>query len=112
MTLDQPPRKSRWPRSTRFALSLVGQAAERSYREEIVASRSAGGRGEFDAARKAWADRHSLQPDDGLYLAEMAGGPVTLMTIVAALDTCGKTKVEAIAALERLQDAGMISPVP
>jgi hypothetical protein len=109
VTLDSPPPKLRWPRSHRFTLSTKGQAAEAAYRQDIVNSRNVGGRDSFDAARLAWAKTHGLSADDGLYLAEVANGPITFSQIVAALDTCGKNRLDAIAALERLSDAGMIS---
>jgi hypothetical protein len=112
VTLDERPPKLRWPRSHRFALSERGRTAELEYREKIVTARAEPGRASFDAARTAWAASHGLNVDDGLYLAELAGGPVTLPQIVAALETCGKNRVDAIAALERLADAGMISSPP
>lgn len=107
--IDERPPKMRWPRSQRFTLSPTGAEAERSYRELIVASRSTSGRASFDAARTEWAKALSLQPDDGLYLAEVAAGPIGLSKIIEALETCGKTKKDAITAVERLVDAGLIS---
>jgi hypothetical protein len=95
-------------------LSARGQQAELSYRDQIVSSRNEPGRGRdsFDAARAAWAQTHGLSADDGLYLAEVAKGPITLSELVASLETCGKNRLDAIAALERLSDAGMVSPSP
>ena len=110
MTLDQRPPKLRWPRSQRFTLSARGQQAESAYRERIVTSRSEPGRASFDTARAEWAQAHGLSADDGLYLAEVARGPVTLSQVVESLETCGKNRLDAIAALERLSDAGMIAP--
>ncbi|MBK7859447.1 MAG: hypothetical protein IPJ65_12650 [Archangiaceae bacterium] len=109
MTLDSPPPKMRWPRAQRFSLSEKGLAAEASYRNDIVAARDVGGRASFEAARVAWAQSHGLAVDDGLYLAEVKAGPVTFAQIVSALETCGKNRLDAIAALERLADAGMIA---
>ena len=111
MTLEDRPRPLRWPRSQRFALSSAGTAAELSYRELIVASRAQAGRASFDAARAGWASTYRLQADDGLYLAEVAAGDVNLTQIIAALETCGKTRTDAIAAMERLIDAGLIAPL-
>jgi hypothetical protein len=112
MTLDEPPRKLRWPRSHRFSLSERGRTAEVEYREKIVSSRAEPGRASFDSARSAWATAHGLNADDGLYLAELATGPITFAQIVTALESCGKNRGDAIAALERLADAGMIAPAP
>lgn len=109
MTLSDRPQKMRWPRAQRFSLSTQGAAAESAYREQIVASRQTTGRASFDAARTAWALHHGLQADDGLYLAEVAGGPVSLPQIVDSLESCGKNRTDAIAALERLADAGMLT---
>ena len=47
--------------------------------------------------------------DDGLYLGEVGGGPVGLEQIVESLQSCGKTRKDALTALERLLDAGLIS---
>lgn len=110
MTLEDRPRPLRWPRSQRFVLSTAGVAAEASYRERITASRSQAGRASFDAARDAWAGAYRLQADDGLYLAEVAAGGGRLSEIVASLETCGKTRTDAISALERLVDAGFMVP--
>lgn len=109
MLLDRPPRM-RWPRSQKFMLSPRGDEVELAYRATIVASREQAGRGSFDSARALWAKSNNLQPDDGLYLAEVRSGPVTLQQIIEALETCGKTRRDAIAAMERLVDAGMITP--
>jgi hypothetical protein len=111
MTLDERPPKMRWPRAQRFALSDRGIEAEAAYRQQIVASRTESGRASFDTARAAWAQTHALQVDDGLYLAEVAAGPVNLSQIVVSLESCGKTRLDALAALERLADAGMIAPL-
>jgi|CXWL01.1.fsa_nt_gi flagellar basal body P-ring protein FlgI len=111
MTLSDRPSKLRWPRAQRFSLSTQGAAAESAYRDQIVASRTETGRASFDAARKAWAQTHALQVDDGLYLAEVAGGGVSLTQIVESLENCGKSRSDAIAALERLADAGMLTPL-
>jgi hypothetical protein len=105
---DRPARR-KWPRSQRFALSEKGAAAAEAYMATIVASRAEGGRGAYDAARDAWAKQYGIQPNDGLYLAEIKNGVVRLEHIVAALETCGEVRKDAIAALERLLDAGLLS---
>jgi hypothetical protein len=99
----------KWPRTQRFTLSPRGLDAEAQYREQIVASRVNSGRASFDAARAEWAKNHAIQADDGLYLAEVAAGPVNLQQIVGALETCGKNRLDAIAAIERLISAGLVS---
>jgi hypothetical protein len=105
----EPLERLRWPRSRRFVLSAKGVVAEVAYREDIIASRAVSGRESFDAARSAWAVQFGLKADDGLYLSEVAVTPATLSQIVASLDTCGKSRRDAIAALGRLDDAGMIT---
>lgn len=109
MTLDETPRRLRWPRSHRFVLSESGRAAELEYRADIVAARSAPGRQSFDAARAAWAAKHGLSVDDGLYLGELAREPSTLAQVVAALESSGKNRADAIAAFDRLADANMLA---
>ena len=106
--LQDPSPRRRWPRSQRFTLTEKGNEAEASYRSTIVASRTQEGRASFDAARTAWAGAFALEPDDGLYLGEIRRGPLTLEQIVSALETCDKTRKDALAALERLFDAGLI----
>jgi hypothetical protein len=106
---QDPPSRRRWPRSQRFALTNTGRDAEASYRSSIVSSRTQEGRASFDAARSTWAESFRLLPDDGLYLGEVASGPTNLEQIVKALEACGKTRKDALTALERLFDAGLIS---
>jgi hypothetical protein len=108
MLQDRPPRL-RWPRGQKFSLSAAGVTVEADYRETLQALRG-GGRGEFDAARETWATRHALQPEDGVYLGEVRAGGVNVQQIVAALETCGKNRKEAISAVERLVDVGLVSP--
>lgn len=110
MAFDERPARLRWPRSQRFVLSARGVEAETQYRELIVASRNAvNGRTAFDQARASWAGTYQLEADDGLYLAEFKAGPQNLPKLIAALETCGKTRSDAIAALERLVDTGFIA---
>lgn len=104
--LFDKPEKLRWPRSHKFVLSALGRTAELAYREQTQTSRN-GGRSSFDAARAEWATTHHLQADDGLYLGELAAGGATLPQLLTALETCGQTRKEALAALARLSDAGM-----
>jgi hypothetical protein len=106
---NDPPPKARWRRSQRFTLSDRGGVAETSYMSGIVASRTEAGRASFDAARTSWAQTFGVQPDDGLYLAEVRRGPVDMQAIVEALETCGKTRKDAVAAMGRLFDAGFIA---
>lgn len=110
MSLEDRPPKVRWRRGHRFTLSDRGRDAEREYRETIVSARDQPGRVAFDSARAAWAKTHGLNADDGLYLVELADGVATLAQLVAALESCGKSKVDALASLDRLADAGLITP--
>lgn len=110
--MTSPPMPRRWPRAQRFALSAAGSDAEASYRSGIVASRHEEGRASYDAARRAWATTFRLEPDDGLYLGEVRSGPVSVAEMVESLDSCGKTHRDALAALERLLDRGLVTPVP
>lgn len=110
--LSDRPEKARWPRSQKFTLSPKGREVELAYRETIVAARSdTTGRDSFDAARARWAQQNGLQPDDGLYLGEVASAPVSLPRLVEALETCGKSKPDAVAAIGRLVDAGFVATV-
>jgi hypothetical protein len=100
-----PPRfRSREP----FSLTPAGRIAEASYRSQIVTSRARAGRASYDAARSAWATSLALEPDDGAYLGELRRGAKKLVWITEALAVCGKKRVDAISALERLLDAGLV----
>jgi hypothetical protein len=109
MLQDRPPRL-RWPRGQKFQLSAAGVSAEAEYRQTIETLRGAGSRTEFDAARESWAGRHLIQPEDGVYLGELRAGGVNLQQIVEALDACGKSRKDAISAVERLVDKGLVAP--
>jgi hypothetical protein len=109
---DVSPGSRRWPRSERFVLSVQGVAAEARYRAEIVTARSAGGRASFDAARSAWSESLRLNPDDGVYLGELRGGAATLAQIVEGVQVCGQSRTQAVDAMARLLDLGLIEPVP
>src|SRR5688500_18285221 len=111
MLTDRAP-KSRWPRSQRFALSAKGVEAEAAYRASVAAVTGVGGRAGFDAARAAWASGLSVQPDDGAYLGELRPGAQSLNQVVEALETCGKTRADALFALGRLVDAGLVDAPP
>ena len=107
----QPSAKRRWPRSQRFSLSSVGVHAEATYRSTIVEARAREGRAAYDAARMAWADALRAEPDDGLYLGEIRQAALNLQQIVEALEPCGKTRTDALAALERLEDLGLVNAI-
>lgn len=106
--LSEKPQKRRWPRSQRFVLSAKGTEAEAEYRSLIVASRAQSGRASYDSARTAWATKWGIQPDDGVYLGQLTGGPAKVEEIVPALEDCGKTRKDCLDALDRLLDAEMV----
>jgi hypothetical protein len=112
--LDERPTKRRWPRSQKFILSEKGVTAEADYRAVIVSSRSdaSAAREAFDAARAGWARTWAVESDDGLYLGEVASGPKTLEQLVAALEACDKTKQDALEAVGRTFDAGLLTTAP
>src|SRR5262249_1165466 len=101
--------RRRSPRSQRFALTDKGRDAEASDRSTIVSSRSQEGRAPFDATRSTWPESFRVQPDDGLYLGAVGGAPIHLEHIGEAVETGGKASKDALTALERLFDAGLIS---
>lgn len=100
--------RSKWARTDRFALGPAGVDAEAAYRASVVASRHEAGRASYDAARAEWARQFSLEPDDGVYLGELRDGPAKVSDIVEALESCGKTRDEALGALNRLVEAGFV----
>jgi hypothetical protein len=109
--VDAPPPR-RWPSSERFVLSARGATVEARYRAGIVTARSTGGRASFDAARSAWCESYSLQPDDGAYLGELRRGAVSLSRIQAELAQCGQTRARAVEAMTRLLERGLVEPAP
>ena len=106
---SDPPSRMKWPRSQRFVLSHTGIAAEAAYLAAVVASRTQAGRASFDAARTSWAESFHIQPDDGIYLGEIRAGSNLLEEIVENLETCGKTRKDAMVAIERLIAQELIS---
>lgn len=111
--LEDRPKKLRWPRSQKFTLSEKGVTAEADYRSTIVLSREDAGRNRaaFDTARTAWAKTWGVETDDGLYLCEISASPKTMQELVTALEACDKTKQDAIDAVGRTFDAGLLVAV-
>ena len=103
--------RTKWSRSQRFRLTATGREAERTYRQQIVASRAEAGRKSFDAARDEWAARLSLEPADGLYLGELLEAPRTIPEIAASLDGYGAQRVDLRADIERLVRVRMLELV-
>lgn len=104
---NRPPGK-KWPRSQKFRLSAKGTEAGERYRETAHAG---AGRGAFDAARQAWASELKLDPGDGAFLGELIAGAQTIDQLARALETCGTTRQEAHAAVDRLAAAGLLEAV-
>jgi hypothetical protein len=98
----------RWPRSQKFSLSETGTRAEQDYREVITAARADAGRVSFDAARTQWAGALRVEPDDGMYLGELRGGPRTMEELWRALETCGQTRSDLKSAIRRLAAVGLV----
>lgn len=111
MSILDRPGKMRWRGSDWFALSESGQRRQSEYQERIVEARGEGGRHSYDTARLAWARDVGVEPEDGVYLSELNDGSVKLSTLVDALESCGKSKRDALAALGRLVDAGLVQVV-
>src|SRR5712692_8271716 len=78
----------RWPRKQKFRLSVIGTEAEADYQAVVT-----------------WAAPLGVQPGDGVYLSELRISIQTLTELVECLDSCGTTKSEASAALDRLLSA-------
>jgi hypothetical protein len=95
----------RWPRMQRFRLSTIGTEAEADYQAAVKSSHSGGGREAFDHAVATWAARLGVQPGDGVFLSELRISVQTLTELVECLNSCGTTKSEATAALNRLLSA-------
>lgn len=95
----------RWPRKQQFRLSAIGTEAEADYQAAVKSSHSRGGREAFDEAVATWAAHLGVQPGDGVYLSELRISAQTFTGLVECLTSCGTTKSEAKAALERLLSA-------
>lgn len=96
---------SRWPRMQRFQLSAIGTEAEAAYQAAVKSSHNRGGREAFDQAVATWAAPLGVQPGDGVFLSELRISVQTLTELVECLVSCGTTKSEATAALDRLLSA-------
>ncbi len=99
---EEGPRR---PRNQKFRLSAIGTEAEAHYQAAVKSSHSRSGREAFDQAMATWATPLGVQPGDGVYLSELRISVQTLPELVERLATCGTTKSEAEAALERLLSA-------
>ena len=108
--LDPPPR-ARFRVRQRFCLAPEGRTAEAAYRSQVAAARGVGGRKAFEAARREWADERGLQPDDGAYLVELRIGPTSLSEIAESLAVCGQSQRDAMSAIGRLVDAGLVNGI-
>jgi len=107
---DEPKsaRRRGWARFQRFELTEPGLAAEAAYRATIVESRARSGRASFDEAREGWKQQFGVLADDAMFLGEIAAGARTSADLVTALEVCGKTRSDVLAALERLAEAGLV----
>jgi hypothetical protein len=95
----------RWPRGQKFRLSAMGTEAEAQYQAAVKSSHDRGGREAFDEAVATWAAPFGVRPGDGVYLSELRISVQTLTELAECLISCGSTKSEAKAALERLLTA-------
>ena len=102
----------RWPRRQQFRLSAIGTEAEAHYQAAVKSSHTRGGREAFDQAVATWAAPLGVQPGDGVYLSELRISIQTLTELVECLTSCGTTKSEAEAALDRLLSAKLAELVP
>ena len=110
--MSDAPTPKKWHRSQRFGLSVSGNEAGERYRSMIVAARESEGRGAFDAARSAWAEKTKLDPGDGAFLGELLDGPLTIDQLFRALDACGTTRDETRSAVDRLAAGGFLETLP
>lgn len=101
----------RWPRGQKFAMSTFGNVAEIAYRQAVQSAR-AQGRTALDAAQRAWAVPFQIEPGDGVVLGELRGGSKSIAEIARGLADCGTNPTEVKAAVDRLAEAGLVSPSP
>lgn len=102
---------ARFQRGQKFQISPTGLEAEDRYQAALVTSRERGGRAAMDEATAAWASALGVAPGDGVYLTELRGGPRTISDLAESLESCGATKLEAKAAIERLLKAKLADSV-
>lgn len=114
MDSQSPPEKVRWGRSQRFELTPRGVEAEAEYRKATGLVTSDSGRAAFEGARGQWAQGFRVEADDAQLLGELIARPATLEEITRALETCGVTKPQVKASMERLVRAELValSPTP
>jgi hypothetical protein len=98
-------------RAARFRLSTRGRSTEAAYRSQVDVTRGPARRTAFERARSDWAHSHGLEPDDGVYLAELRGGSLTLTQLGEELAVCGQKRDMISAALLRLVSRGLVERV-
>jgi len=98
-------------RTVRFRLSTRGRSIEAAYRSRVDVTRGPTRRTEFESARSEWASSHGLEPDDGVYLAELRGGALTLKQLGEELAVCGQKRDMISAVLLRLVSRGLVERV-
>ncbi len=109
-SFKRPPGSLRWPPRQRFLLTQLGREACEERGEAIAASRAANeGRDGLEQREREWADRRSIEPGDGIFLAELLEGPQTASQLAERLADFGSTRAEAQAALDRLFKAGLVA---
>jgi hypothetical protein len=66
----------------------------------------------FEEAVASWAGNRGLEPRDGAYFVEFAGGATSLRELGEGLAICGESRETVISTVTRLSDRGMITAVP
>ncbi len=112
-SFKRPPGALRWPPRQRFALTATGLEARTRREGAIAAARAAeGGRDALERAERDWATPLGVEPQDGVYLDELAPGPKTAAQLADGLADCGVTRPEAQMAVDRLFKAGLLQAEP
>lgn len=92
-------------------LSAPGRTIAAAYRTQIRAVPGQGVHGAFESACDAWAQQHDLRPEDGMYLSEIAAGPITIAELGVALAVCSQSRAAVAEHVERLVKAGLVVAV-
>lgn len=95
-------------RARRLQLSDSGQLTVAAYRSQVSAADGPLAHREHVDERMSWALGHGLEPDDGVYLLELASRPLTIGQLGEALAIHSRTRQMIVLAVERLLGHGFV----
>ena len=111
-SLKRRPGSLRWAPRQKFGASELGRSALAAWEESIAQyqARVSKDREELEKLQRAWAEAYRVTAEDAVVLGEFAQKDRLPREVQALLDSCGTTLREVQAAVDRLYEAGLLSP--